>query len=193
DDRVWPPAHRLGELPALFIADIAGWGADEAGYRVLLAVLAHVDAYHRALVVEQELRQRLGQLRLAYAGRAEEQEAAGGAVGVGDPGAGPAHGVGHRHHGLRLADDPRGQRLLYPQQLGGLALHQPPGRDSGPRRHHGGNVIGGDLLLEHGAGALQRGELILRDGELALELRDPAVAQLGRPGQVDVALGALGL
>jgi hypothetical protein len=35
---------------------------------VLLAVLAHVDAHHGALVVEEELGERLGQLGLADAG-----------------------------------------------------------------------------------------------------------------------------
>ena len=69
-----PPPHRLGELPALLVADVAGRRADQARDRVLLAVLAHVDADHRPLVVEQELGQRLGQLGLADAGRPEEQE-----------------------------------------------------------------------------------------------------------------------
>ena len=99
--------HGLGELAALVVADVAGRGTDEAGHRVLLGVLAHVDADHRALVVEQEVRQRLGQLGLADTGRAEEQERAGRPVRVGDAGPGPAHGVGHRLHGRLLPDDPR--------------------------------------------------------------------------------------
>ena len=35
--RVRPPAHRLGELAALLVADVAGRGADQPGHRVLLA------------------------------------------------------------------------------------------------------------------------------------------------------------
>jgi len=58
------------ELAALVMADVAGRRADEPRDRVLLLVLGHVDAHHHLLVVEQELRQRLAQLRLAHARRA---------------------------------------------------------------------------------------------------------------------------
>ena len=43
---------------------------------MLLLVLAHVDADHRPLVVEEELGERPGELGLADAGRAEEEERA---------------------------------------------------------------------------------------------------------------------
>jgi hypothetical protein len=80
-DGVRPAAHRLGQLAAGLVADVAGRRADQPGDRVLLAVLAHVDAGDGPLVVEQELGQRLGQLGLADTGRAEEQERAGRPVG----------------------------------------------------------------------------------------------------------------
>ena len=76
DHRVRTAAHRLGELTALFVADVAGRRADEARHGVLLHVLRHVDAHHRPLVVEQELGERARELGLADAGRAEEQERA---------------------------------------------------------------------------------------------------------------------
>ena len=87
DDGVRAPAHRLGELAALLVADVAGGRADEPRDGVLLHVLRHVDADHRVLGVEHELGQRARQLGLADAGRAEEQERADRAVGVA---AGPA-------------------------------------------------------------------------------------------------------
>ena len=62
----------------------------------LLHVLAHVDADHRVLVVEQELGQRPGQLGLADAGRAEEDEGADRPVRVLQPGPGAADRVGDR-------------------------------------------------------------------------------------------------
>ena len=99
DHGVRTAADRLGQLAALLVADVAGRRADQPGHRVLLAVLAHVDAHHRALVVEQERGQRLGQLGLADTGRAEEQERAGRAVRVADAGARAAHRVGDRLHG----------------------------------------------------------------------------------------------
>ena len=55
DHLVRPAADRLGQLPALVVADVAGWGADEARHRVLLAELAHVHTHQRVVVVEQEL------------------------------------------------------------------------------------------------------------------------------------------
>ena len=100
DHRVRTPSHRLGQLTALVVADVAGRRTDKAGHRVLLAVLAHVDADHRAFVVEEELRQRLCQLGLADAGRAEEHERARRTVRVGDTGPAAAHRIRDRLHGL---------------------------------------------------------------------------------------------
>ena len=75
--RVRLAAHRLGELAALVVADVARRRADQPRDGVLLHVLGHVDADHRVLVAEQELGQRAGQLGLADAGRAQEDERAG--------------------------------------------------------------------------------------------------------------------
>ncbi len=69
DHLVGPTPHRLGEHAALVVADIARRRADQAADRVLLHELAHVDADHRLVVVEQELGDRLGELGLADAGR----------------------------------------------------------------------------------------------------------------------------
>ena len=68
--------HGLGELAALLVADVAGRRADEPADRVLLHVLGHVERDQRLLVAEQELGERLGQLGLPDAGRAEEDERA---------------------------------------------------------------------------------------------------------------------
>ncbi len=81
-DRVRAAPHGLGQLAALLVADVAGRRADEPRHRVLLHVLGHVDADHRLLGVEHELGERPGQLGLADAGRAEEQERADRAVRV---------------------------------------------------------------------------------------------------------------
>jgi hypothetical protein len=91
---------------------------------VLLLVLAHVDADHGAHVVEQEVRQRTGQLRLAHPGRAEEQERPDGTVRVRQPGTRTADGVGHGDDGFVLADHALVEDLLHTQQLGHLAFEQ---------------------------------------------------------------------
>ena len=92
-------------------------------HRVLLHVLGHVDADHRPLVVEEEVGQRPGQLGLADAGGAEEQERADRPVRVGQAGAAAADGVGHRDDGLVLADDALVQHVLEADELVHLALH----------------------------------------------------------------------
>ena len=81
-DRIGPAAHGLGELAALVEADVARRRADQAGHGVLFHVLAHVDADHGVLVVEQELGQRAGSFGFADAGGPEEDEAADGALRV---------------------------------------------------------------------------------------------------------------
>ena len=189
-DGVRAPAHGLGQLAALVVADVAGGRADEARHGVLLHVLAHVDADHRVLRVEHELGQRAGQLGLADAGRAEEQERADRPVRVAQAGARAPQGVGHRLDGGLLAHDAPVQALLHVDELGDLALHEPRHRDAGPATDDLGDVLGRDLLLEEAGVAV--GALLGR-GEAPLELGDLAVAQLGRTLQVGLALGALGL
>ena len=103
-DLIGPAAHGFGQRAAFLVADVARRRADQAGDGVLLHVFGHVDADHRVLVVEQELGQRLGQLGLADAGRAEEHERADRPVGVLQAGARAAHGGRHGLHRLVLAD-----------------------------------------------------------------------------------------
>ena len=157
---------------------------------VLLHVLAHVDADHRPLVVEQELGERAGQLGLADAGGAEEQERADRPVRVGQAGPAAADGVGHRGDGLVLADDPLVQHLLHADEL--LASRPPSAGDTGTPVHLAddlGDVLLVDLLLQHllrrpAARRARFGGLV----DLPLELGDLAVADLGRLLEVGLAL-----
>ncbi len=65
--------HGVGEQPALVEADVAGRRADQPGHRMLLHVLAHVEAEE----LDPELgRQLLGHLGFADPGRAGEEEGA---------------------------------------------------------------------------------------------------------------------
>ena len=104
DQRVRPAAHRLGQVAALLVTDVAGRRADQPGHGVLLHELAHVDAHPRVGRVEQELGQRLAQLGLADAGRAQEQERADRAVRVRQAGARTPHRIGDHADRLLLAD-----------------------------------------------------------------------------------------
>jgi hypothetical protein len=186
DDRVGPAAHGLGELTALVVADVAGRCADQPRHRVLLHVLAHVDAHHRSLVVEQELGERAGELGLADAGGAEEHERPDRSVGVGQAGPAATDRVRHGDDGVVLADDPLVQRVLEVDQLRHL--------DSMSR------VIGTPVHLETTSAmssastssfsidcsawrSFEVGGGLL---DTTLQLGDPAVADLG--GQVEVGL-----
>ena len=75
-----------GQLAALVIPDITGRRPDKPCDGMLFAVFTHVDANHRALVVEQEVSQRLREFGLAHTGWTEEQERTGRTVGVSHPG-----------------------------------------------------------------------------------------------------------
>ena len=57
DDRERVPPHRFRELPAFFIAHVAGRGADQSRNRMLLHIFRHVDTNEIGLVVEQRRRE----------------------------------------------------------------------------------------------------------------------------------------
>src|SRR4030095_11124027 len=77
NDGVRIPLHTFGQLTALLVSNVAGRGANQLRYRMLLHELRHVKADERFFAAEQELRQRSSHLGLSDAGRTEEQERAG--------------------------------------------------------------------------------------------------------------------
>ena len=125
-------AHGLGQLAALLIADVSRRRTDQTRDAEFLHILGHVDTDHVLLVVKQGLRQRLGQLGLADARGAEEQEAADGAVRIRDAGAGAQDSVRNLLHGLVLADDPLMQRVRQTEQFLAFAFDELGDRDAGP-------------------------------------------------------------
>ena len=134
---------------------------------MLLLVLGHVESDDRAVVVEHELRERSRELRLAHAGRAEEDERADRPVRVLEAGACAPKRVRDGLDRRVLADDPLVEALLHVDELLDLALEQAVGGDAGPLRNDGRDVVLVDLLLDHRS---RRG-LILSFTELSLELR----------------------
>ena len=194
DHGVGPTPHGLGELAALLVADVPGRGTHEARHGVLLGVLGHVDAHDGALVVEEELGQGLGQLGLAHARGAQEEEGAGGAVGVGDAGPRAAHRVGHGGHGGLLPDEALTDDVLHGQELLGLSLEELAHGDAGPGAHDLGDLGGADLLGDHGlAGGLLGGVVGgLGLADLALQGGHVAVAQAAGLLEVALALGQVG-
>ena len=137
--------HGLGELAALVVADVAGRRADQPRHGVLLHVLGHVDPHHRVLVAEQELGERAAELGLADARGAEEDERAGRALRVLEPGARAADRLRDGLDRGVLADHALVELLLHAHQLLGLGLGELEDRDAGPHRDDVGDLLLADL------------------------------------------------
>ncbi len=176
-------AHGLGQLAALLEADVAWRRADQAAHVVALHELAHVDLDERILAAEHELGERLGQLRLAHAGGAEEDERADGALGVLEAGAGAANGLGDGVDGLVLADDTLVQRVLHLQQPLGLLLGDARDRDAGPQRHDLGDVLVGHLWRLGGQRGLPVAAQLVGAGLGARTPRHAGPARARSPGR----------
>ena len=96
-------------------------------------------------------------------------------------------------HGLVLADHSLMEDVLHPHQLGHLAFEQAAHGHARPFGHHLGDVFLVDLLLEHLVAGLELLEVLGRLVDAARKLGYLAVPDLGRLGQLAVALVALGL
>ena len=143
-------AYGLGELAALVVAHVSRRRSDQTRDGELLHILGHIDADDVVLIVEQTFGQSFGQLRLAHARGAEEQERAYGAVGIGDAGAGAENGLGDTLHGLVLTYHAAVQEIVQMQQLLTLALHQLADGDPGPLGDDPGDLLFGDGVVHHG-------------------------------------------
>ena len=85
---------------------------------MLLTVLRHVNAHKRLFIIEQETRQRLGQLRFADTGSAQKNERTNRPLGILEPGARAPDGICQRTDGSVLADDVFLQPLFHFKQPG---------------------------------------------------------------------------
>ncbi len=98
-------AHLFGKFAALLVADVSRRRTKQTRSRVLLGELGHVHANQRVLIVEQELGERLGQLGLADAGGASEDERTGRTLRILQTDTSTTDGAGQRGNRLVLADD----------------------------------------------------------------------------------------
>ena len=138
-------AHLLGELAALFVADVSRRGAEEARGGEAVVELAHVHLDQGVVVAEEELGESLGQLRLTHTGRAGEDEGAGRTVRVLQAGAGAADGAGDGLDCLVLADDALVQLVFHVEETAGLAFGELEHRDAGPVGQHVCDLVLADL------------------------------------------------
>ncbi len=113
---------------------------------MLLAVLRHVEGDQGLLVAEEELGERLGELRLSDAGGAGEDERATRTLRVLEPGARAADRLREHLDRLLLADDPLVQLGLHRQQPRGLVGRHASDGHTGRHRQH----LGDQVLVDHG-------------------------------------------
>ena len=147
---------------------------------MLLHVLGHVDAHHRLLRVEQERRQRLGELRLTHAGGTEEHERRDGAVRVGQARARALNRLRHRRHRRVLAHDALVQFVRKVEKLLALPLLQLRHGNPGPLRDDVGDVRLGHLVPQQLAARRGGVDGRLRLLELSLEVHETPVLELRR-------------
>ena len=179
--------HGLGQLAALIVSNIARRRTDQPADSMPLLVFAHVDTGHHVLIIEQELRQCLGQFGLADAGRTHEQEGADRPLLVRQAGPVAPDRIRHRLDGRILADHPFVQGFFHPQQFLLLAFQHPLDRDAGPFGHDFCNIFRGNRFCDN---------RILNLGLLGRQVVDP-FAELGHPAvtqlcDLAVITGALG-
>ena len=144
NNRIGTAAHCFGKLSALFVAHISGRCAHQPADVVPLHELAHVQLDERLFAAKEELGQNFGQLRLADAGRAQEDEAADGALWILQPGASAPHRLADRLDRFILADDPFMELFFHSQQPLPLFTAHSIDRHTGPHRDDLGDIVGGD-------------------------------------------------
>ena len=131
-------ADRFGELAALAVTDVSRRRSDQTRDIVLLAVFAHVDADQAPVLVEQPLRDLLGQQGLAHARGTHEEEDADRAVFVLESGARAADRAGDPLHSLLLSHDAACEVVVEHLQARHLAARYPFG---GNTRDRGDNLL----------------------------------------------------
>ncbi len=116
-----------------------------------------------------------------------------GRLGSDRSGAAAAYCRGHGVDGVVLTHDPLVQHVLHAYELVDLALHEPGHRNAGGLGDDLGHVLLVDLLLQHLLVGLQLTKARRGFGHLPFEVGELAVANLGRFGEVALALEALGV
>ena len=191
NNAVRAPPYRLGKLPPLLVADIAGRRADQPRHRMLLLIFAHVYPHDGLIVVEQELGKGLRRLRFADPGGTEENERADGAVRFRQPRPCSPHRVGNEAEGGVLADDAAFQAIFHFQQLFCLAFQHPADGNAGPLGDNLGNHVAVYLLRQHLPFLLGLRQLQVFLFHFPLESRDIPIADFGSTPQVAFPLHLL--
>ena len=182
DHRIGAPPDALRKLAAFLVSHIARRGADQTGDVVLLHVLRHVQHVKRLGFAEHELGQALGQIRLAHAGRTDENERPHRSIGILEPAATSADSPGDGADGFVLADHLLVQFVFEGEESIGLVPPHAAKRDA----RHRADDLGNHFLVHDSVDFLVAvPPLLLQDAFLVLDRVD-LVANLGGPFVVGV-------
>ena len=144
-DRIRSAPNLLGQLPALFEADVSRRCPDQPADVVFFHVLAHVDLDQCVLITEHEFCECLGEQRLADSGRPGEQKHTGGPFRVLQSTAAAANRLGNLLDRLVLTDHSLVQFIFHLQQP-----HRVLARKTCQRNpSHLGHDLGNHLRIDH--------------------------------------------
>ena len=149
NDAVRAPAHRLGQAPALAIADIAGRRALERRDRVRLLELGHVDRDDVLLAAVERLGERERRLGLADAGRAAQHEDADRLHGIVEPRAIGLDALGDHLEAVALSDDAPVENVGEVEHGLDLVGDHLADRNARPVGHDGGDRLLVDMRVDH--------------------------------------------
>src|SRR5437899_750955 len=176
-DGIRTTTHLLGELSTFFVAHISRRSADQASDRMLLHVLRHVDADHRAFVVEKKFGESAGQFGFSDARWTQKDERANRPFGIAQSSAGTANCVGNAFQRRILAHDSLAQALFHRDQLFHLAFEHLGNWNSRPLGDDARDIFFVDFFFEHALLALAL-DLLAELGEFLLGLRTEPVTDL---------------
>ena len=153
---------------------------------VALHELAHVEASEGRFVVEEEFGERLRELRLSDAARAQEQKRTDRLLGIAETDASATNRARERAHALRLTDDSLLESFLHAKELVGFSFEHLRNRNARPATEGRGDVFLAENARFHARARAHGGALGLSD---ALdETRNRHVLEFARAR--DVLLGA---
>ncbi len=146
---------------------------------MLLLVLAHIDADHGALIIEEEFGQGTGQLGLTHAGGAEKDKRANRPVGVLQTGARATDGVGYGAQGVFLTDHPGVQAGFHLHQLFDLTFQQAGDGDACPAGNHLADLFSIHFFFEQRSVLLDLFQAVLAFRQARFQLAQCAITQAG--------------
>src|SRR4051794_6870507 len=135
----------LGQLATLVVTDVTRRGTDEPGNGESGVELTHVDLDERVVLTEQELRQRLRQLRLTDTRGPGEDEGTTRTARFLEARTRAPDRRADALDGLFLADDALVELALHAEQTRGLLLGDLEDRNAGPVSQHLGDLLVVDL------------------------------------------------